>query len=1183
MNRKITILPSCLGLFLVNCYVGDRVFAQIAPDNTLGQENSVFDPNTGAITGGATRGQNRTNLFHSFDRFNIPSESTADFRPEANIKTIFSRVTGTDPSIILGTLRVTGGANLFFINPRGIVFGSGAQLDTQGAFVATTANSIKFPDGTQFGTNNPQGAPLLTIDTPTPIGLEFAGVSPGAIINAGTLETTGAENNISFIGGTIINTGSIDTSTGNGDINLITVPSGVNSVVNVDNNGIFQNKSSLSLTQTESSGLGLRELVEIAEANLANTGLSIDPQTQEVIGIFDTPIQSGDIFISSSEIGTFYLATGDSGSLILDSSKNINLINNDIASISNNSLQETIKLIANDSITLKGTAIYDTEEDSAIDISLTANNINLSDQSYISTENSTGNINLIANNDINLNDQSYISTENSIGNINLIANNDINLNDGNYIYTENSLSSINLTANNINLDNGSYILTQFNEINKPVNINITARNQILLSNEASVKNTNNDRETGDINLQAGQKIGLINTEILTGGISDNSPGNVTLNSPHIEFDNSSLKSQSTLDIAQKNLTLEFDSLLLNNKSSIYTNIDIPTVTGINAANINLKPRSNFASVIYLKNFSQVYSQALDGQNNGGDINIQTGKLEVYDGSKILSERRGNVTIDAKESVLVSGLVDGGNPSQIAVNSYSILGIDEIKSGKLVINTDRLKIENAGQINTEISSNSSNGNFKAGDIEINANSIFLNRGEIQANVIGLGNSGEINIKARDSINLDNSKITTIVSTGGIGSPGKIFIETGNLRLSNTSFISTEVEKESTANQPGSIDLKINNLDLNNSKITANTFGNGDAGNINITAFNNINLANRSKVSTAVESGANGRGGEINISARTLNVTGGSRIETTTATDNSAGNLHLNINRKIVLDGDKSGLFANTISRGSGGNIFVDPTVFLIQNNAGIFVNSEGTGRAGNIEVFAGSLTLNRGIISAKTLNSDGGNITLNIPNLLLLRNGSQISTTAGTNQSGGNGGNIAINSRFVIANPTEDSDILANAFSGNGGNIRLNANGIFGFQIQDNFRFNAANNSLENPTPGISEIVASSQFGSQGTIEIITLQTDPLAGLETLPETTVNLQVTQGCIPRTDRAKAEYFYLGRTGLADSPERLFSEEVTPAWTSWYNSNQNLESNTRSYSVEPILASSTLNTIQSNLPCQ
>jgi filamentous hemagglutinin family protein len=128
------------------------VSAQIIPDETLAAESSVVTPDNirgiesglaegealrVRISGGAIRG---SNLFHSFREFNIGEGKGGYFENPAAIENIFSRVTGSNPSNILGTLGVLGNANLFFLNPNGILFGPNASLDLRGSFLATTAD-----------------------------------------------------------------------------------------------------------------------------------------------------------------------------------------------------------------------------------------------------------------------------------------------------------------------------------------------------------------------------------------------------------------------------------------------------------------------------------------------------------------------------------------------------------------------------------------------------------------------------------------------------------------------------------------------------------------------------------------------------------------------------------------------------------------------------------------------------------------------------------------------------------------------------------------------------------------------------------------------------------------------------------------------------------------------------------
>jgi large exoprotein involved in heme utilization and adhesion len=204
--------------------------------------------------------------------------------------------------------------------------------------------------------------------------------------------------------------------------------------------------------------------------------------------------------------------------------------------------------------------------------------------------------------------------------------------------------------------------------------------------------------------------------------------------------------------------------------------------------------------------------------------------------------------------------------------------------------------------------------------------------------------------------------------------------------------------------------------------------------------------------------------------------------------------------------------------------------IVRDEAQVDVRSLSSGKAGNLEITAHSIQLdNRGKLTAETMSGDGGNIILQDLDLLLMRRNSQISTTAGTAQAGGNGGNIEIDTDFIVAVPQENSDIIANAFTGRGGNINITAQGIYGIE------------SRPKVTP-LSDITASSQFGINGVVTINTPDVDPNRGLVNFPVEPVSVEVAQGCQVSGKQSSVAFFNTGRGGLAPNPyEPLSSSDI------------------------------------------
>ncbi|WOB41776.1 S-layer family protein [Thermoleptolyngbya oregonensis NK1-22] len=174
-------LGLCLGLWLSAAL---PTTAQVRGDTTLPTPTQVQrQGNEFEITGGTQRGGN---LFHSFERFS-PGDRTVTFRNVDTVERLITRVTGGTPSEINGILRLLQSdgqispADFFLINPSGILFGENARLDVGGSVIFSTAERIRFADGTQFSARNPQASPLLTVSIPT--GLQF-GPAPAPIVNA---------------------------------------------------------------------------------------------------------------------------------------------------------------------------------------------------------------------------------------------------------------------------------------------------------------------------------------------------------------------------------------------------------------------------------------------------------------------------------------------------------------------------------------------------------------------------------------------------------------------------------------------------------------------------------------------------------------------------------------------------------------------------------------------------------------------------------------------------------------------------------------------------------------------------------------------------------------------------------------------------------------------------------------
>lgn len=133
--------------------------AQIVTDGSVGIKDALNGAN---ITIGSELGtRTGDNLFHSFERFGIGTGQRATFTGPDTIRNVISRVTGGEVSNIDGTLASSvGQADLYFINPAGVMFGPNARLEVPASFHVSTAHELRFSDGVSFSALDQTGSGL---------------------------------------------------------------------------------------------------------------------------------------------------------------------------------------------------------------------------------------------------------------------------------------------------------------------------------------------------------------------------------------------------------------------------------------------------------------------------------------------------------------------------------------------------------------------------------------------------------------------------------------------------------------------------------------------------------------------------------------------------------------------------------------------------------------------------------------------------------------------------------------------------------------------------------------------------------------------------------------------------------------------------------------------------------------
>jgi large exoprotein involved in heme utilization and adhesion len=558
--------------------------------------------------------------------------------------------------------------------------------------------------------------------------------------------------------------------------------------------------------------------------------------------------------------------------------------------------------------------------------------------------------------------------------------------------------------------------------------------------------------------------------------------------------------------------------------------------------------------------------------NSGNVKVQaSGTIEIKDGFVIAantfgSGESGSVEVSANGSVTISGIASGiasqtGSPpaatldafaslflgaastfSDLALalglpadadlfavldglNAFGLTAVSDLtpgNGGTITVTTPILTVSGAG---SAIDSGTAWGG-NAGNVQVNVRSVAVNDGaEIRSRSgilnletgnldVGTGNAGRVTVVANgtNSITISGPNSAISTTTFGDGNAGDISLSANHVTVQNGGSVSSATG--------GTVNGQL-------------FVGGGNAGQITVSTPKLI-MADGGTISVAT-AGA-GNAGSIALNVGDLTQTAGSRIDSSTAGAGQGGDLTVTAANSVSISGTGTGLFSTASGSGAGGNINVQGGQLVqLTNDATLSAQSTGTATAtaGNITINTPNLETQNANVTTGAALADGGNIAITTTGSLVHLSDTQVTTSV---QSGvGSGGNIAINSELIVL---DDSQVLANAFGGPGGNITITG---------DVFLVNSGGQA---PTSLAGIVQASSALSTPGTINIEATVTDVSGTVAQLPE--APLQATEllraACAARFVGGKTSSLVLGgRDGLPLQPGSLLPSPPYLASTS------------------------------------
>jgi filamentous hemagglutinin family protein len=938
--------------------------AQIVTDGTVGPKVSLRG---GQMEIGANLGTRRgDNLFHSFDKFGIATGQTATFRGPDSIKNVISRVTGGEVSQIDGTLASkVGQADLYFLNPAGVVFGPNAQLDVPGSLHVSTAHELRFADGARFAADG-QAGNSLTVAPPEAFGFLDRPAGPIAVDNSQLFLETG--KTLSLVGGNLDITGGPlgVVAVESGTINLISVATGqvrvADAAVEAARGGAVR-VSDFGLVDTSGDGGGTVRIrggrIDVTDSTIgtANTGARTSAGSVDIIG--DT------LRIARSNITNVAFAAGNAGSVSVRARESLELDNGAIIGSGTAGdghagpvLVEAGRLEIAGSDLLTGIASSTVEgTGNAGPVTIRGREITLSDSGFISnTTTSRGKAGTLA-----------------------IEAGTIRLRSGGLIFGGSTgggdAGSVTVRAGRLELaGNGgateTAIITETVEQGAAGRLTVLG-GEIELSDGAVIESsTKGDRDAGAVRVEA-DRIDLFgNGRTFTGIQSEADPGAAGAAGPV------TVTTRGDLGIFNG---AEIRSLTYNdrNAGSVAVRADRVRVAG-----------GEF------QGFTGLSSSAIAGSGNAGSVAITAHRIDLLHYGQIGTSTfaqgdAGTITIHADEAL-------------IADNSAILSNVETDASGKggqVFVAAHDLQLINGGQI-----ASATFGSGAAGHVTIEAGFLLVSGVGTRASAIAssaeAGSSGKAGSVSVTAQNLEVRARGKIFSdTSGTADAGTVQVHADRLLVSGdgaqNTDISSDTNPESLGGAAGNVQIAAHDLQVRKGgQISSRTFSSGAAGRVDVRADRLVVSGDGATWPTAITSAAmatsSGAGGAVTIQAHSIVLQDQGAV--TTASDGTGPGGPISISAADTVQLDHAAIRAQTASARGGDVTVAVGWLFDLHNSTVTTSVAGGTGSGGNIFVHAppnssggiGStrfLVLDDSRIEANAKQGSGGNITIQAGQLL----------------------------------------------------------------------------------------------------------------------------------------------------------------------------------------------------------